>query len=48
MRASAPVSKAAELNQALATLGIYVSELTPWEMDLESVFMELTGEEAEA
>jgi ABC-2 type transport system ATP-binding protein len=48
VRATAPVAKAAELNQALATLGIYVSELTPWEMDLESVFMELTGEEAEA
>lgn len=47
VRAEAPVAKAAELNQALATLGVYVSELSPWEVELESKFLELTNEEAE-
>jgi hypothetical protein len=41
-----PVTKAAELNQALASQGVYVSELSPWETELEKVFLELTGEEA--
>jgi ABC-type multidrug transport system ATPase subunit len=45
VRAAAPIEKAAELNEALATQGIYVSELSPWETNLESVFLELTGEE---
>jgi ABC-type multidrug transport system ATPase subunit len=45
VRAAAPIDKAAELNRVLATQGIYVSELSPWETDLESVFLELTGEE---
>ncbi len=48
VRAAAPAEKAAELNQALATLGVYVSELSPWSMDLESVFLDLTGEEISA
>jgi hypothetical protein len=45
VRAAAPIEKAAELNRVLATQGIYVSELSAWETDLESVFLELTGEE---
>jgi ABC-2 type transport system ATP-binding protein len=48
VRAAAPTDRAAELNQALATLGIYVSELSPWETDLESVFLGLTDEEVGA
>ncbi|MDP9236503.1 MAG: ATP-binding cassette domain-containing protein [Chloroflexota bacterium] len=45
VRAEAPVAKSAELNQALAANGVYLSELTPWEVELESVFLDLTGEE---
>jgi ABC-2 type transport system ATP-binding protein len=45
VRVTAPVAKAAELNQALALQGVYVSELAPWETELEKVFLELTGEE---
>ena len=48
VRAAAPAEKAAELNMALATQGIFVSELSPWAMDLESVFLDLTGEEIDA
>ncbi len=48
VRAAAPVDKAAELNLALATQGIYVSELSAWETDLESVFLDLTDEEVPA
>lgn len=45
LRAEAPVDRAAELNQLLAGKGIYVSELSPWQVELENVFLELTGEE---
>jgi ABC-2 type transport system ATP-binding protein len=48
LRAAAPVARAAELNMALAQQGVYVSELSPWEVELESVFLELTGEELHA
>ena len=48
VRAAAPVAKSAELNMALASKGIYVSELSPWEVELESVFLELTGEAVDA
>ncbi len=48
VRAAAPTDKAAELNMALAARGIYVSELSPWETDLESVFLDLTDEEVTA
>jgi ABC-2 type transport system ATP-binding protein len=48
VRAAAPTDKAAELNMALATQGIYVSELSAWETDLESVFLDLTDEEVPA
>ena len=44
VRVVAPTERAAELNKVLASLGIYLSELAPWESDLESVFLELTGE----
>jgi ABC-2 type transport system ATP-binding protein len=45
VRASAPTERAAELNMALAAQGVHLAELTPWQMDLEHVFLELTGEE---
>jgi ABC-2 type transport system ATP-binding protein len=45
VRAEAPTDKSAELNRALATQGIFVSELSAWETDLESVFLDLTDEE---
>jgi ABC-2 type transport system ATP-binding protein len=45
LRAAAPVARAAELNRVLAGQGIFVSELSPWETELESVFLDLTGEE---
>lgn len=47
VRAEAPVAKAAELNQVLATQGVYLAELSPWEVELESVFLDLTGETAD-
>jgi ABC-2 type transport system ATP-binding protein len=47
VRVAVPANKAAELNRALASQGVYVSELAPWETELEKVFLELTGEEAE-
>lgn len=45
VRVTAPTDKAAELNMALAGQGIYISELSAWETDLESVFLDLTDEE---
>ncbi len=48
LRASAPVARAAELNRVLANQGLYVAELSPWETELESVFLDLTGEESNA
>jgi len=48
VRATAPVARAAELNRALSAQGVYVSELSPWEVDLENVFLDLTGEEVDA
>lgn len=48
VRAEAPVTKSAELNQVLGVQGIYLSEITPWEVELESVFLDLTEEEAPA
>ena len=47
IRANAPVSQAAELNQVLAARGIYLSELTPWQTDLEEVFLDLTRSASE-
>jgi ABC-type multidrug transport system ATPase subunit len=48
IKAAAPVARAAELNMALSRQGIYLSELSQWEAQLESVFLELTEEEAPA
>lgn len=48
VRAEVPTAQASELNRVLASQGMYVSELRPWDMDLESVFLELTGEELDA
>ncbi len=44
VRAEAPIDKAAELNQVLAGKGVYLSELAPWETELENVFLDLTEE----
>src|SRR5438105_12514990 len=46
VRASAPTARAAELNRVLGQPGVFVSELTPWETELESVFLGLTDDEA--
>ena len=48
IRAAAPIARAAELNGILAGQQILLSELSPWETELEDVFLELTGEEAVA
>jgi ABC-2 type transport system ATP-binding protein len=48
VRAAAPVERAADLNVALAGQGVHLSEITPWQTDLESVFLDLTGEEIDA
>ena len=48
VRASAPTARAAELNRLLAQQGVYVSELTTWETELESVFLGLTEDGREA
>lgn len=45
LRVVVPGERSAELNKALAAQGVYLSELAPWETDLESVFLELTDEE---
>jgi ABC-type multidrug transport system ATPase subunit len=45
LRVAVPAERSAELNRALAAQGVYLSELAPWETDLESVFLELTDEE---
>ncbi|TAK58227.1 MAG: ATP-binding cassette domain-containing protein [Dehalococcoidia bacterium] len=46
IRAAAPVVRSSELTRTLAGQGVYLSEITPWETELESVFLELTGEGA--
>lgn len=48
VRAAAPTAKSAELNMTLAQRGVFLAELAPWEVELESVFLELTGEEMHA
>ena len=40
---SVELHRAAEVTEALARSGIYLSELRPLEVDLETVFLELTG-----
>ena len=46
VRAAVPPERAAELNRVLATQEVFLSELSPWAAELESVFLELTGEGA--
>src|SRR2546423_4773253 len=46
VRASVPTARAAELNRLLSQQGVFVSELPPWETELESVFLGLTDDEA--
>ncbi len=43
VRARVPAERAAELNRSLASQEVFLSELAPWETDLESVFLQLTG-----
>lgn len=47
VRAAVPPDRAAELNKVLVGKGIYLAELAPWEGDLESIFLQLTGEVSE-
>ena len=46
-RAKVPATQAAQLNEVLVARGIYLSELTPWLVELEDVFLELTGSESQ-
>ncbi|MBI2238398.1 MAG: ABC transporter ATP-binding protein [Actinobacteria bacterium] len=44
IRVSLPRADAASVTRALADRGLYLTELRPDELDLETVFLELTGE----
>jgi ABC-2 type transport system ATP-binding protein len=44
LRVDAPPDRGAEVTRALADRGLYLSELTPERIDLETVFLELTKE----
>jgi ABC-2 type transport system ATP-binding protein len=44
-RAKAPVEKSATLNQMLVEKGVYLSEITPWQQELEDYFLEMTSSE---
>jgi ABC-2 type transport system ATP-binding protein len=46
IRVSLPVTEAARVTRALAERGLYLTELRPDEADLETVFLELTGQTA--
>lgn len=46
LRISAPATEGERINRVLADAGIYLSELRPDQVDLESVFLELTREQA--
>jgi ABC-2 type transport system ATP-binding protein len=48
LRVSPPPEDAARITELLATEGLYLSELRPEEIDLETVFLELTGGEEAA
>jgi ABC-2 type transport system ATP-binding protein len=48
LKAQAPTTRAAELNALLSNRSIYLSEITPWESQLEDVFLDLTDEETAA
>jgi ABC-2 type transport system ATP-binding protein len=45
LKAAVPSSEAARVTRALANAGLYLSELRPEAVSLETVFLELTGEE---
>ena len=45
LRVSAPPSEAERITKTLADAGLYLSELRPDQVDLESVFLELTREQ---
>jgi ABC-2 type transport system ATP-binding protein len=47
LRIDAPASRAAAVNRTLADAGIYLSELRPEVVDLETVFLELTADAQE-
>jgi ABC-2 type transport system ATP-binding protein len=42
IRVALPVEESARVTRALAERGLYLSELRPEEVDLETVFLELT------
>jgi ABC-2 type transport system ATP-binding protein len=44
LQVDAPAARGAEVNQVLAGAGIYLSELRPEVIDLETVFLELTAQ----
>jgi ABC-2 type transport system ATP-binding protein len=44
LQVEAPAERGAEVTRALADRGLYLSELTPERVDLETVFLELTKE----
>ena len=48
IRAATPTARAGELNRTLAAQGLWLTELSNWEVELESVFLELTGEAIDA
>ncbi|HSP54423.1 MAG TPA: ATP-binding cassette domain-containing protein [Dehalococcoidia bacterium] len=48
IRAAVNLDQAGELNRTLAAQEIFLSELAPWESDLEEVFLQLTGDQPEA
>jgi hypothetical protein len=44
LRVALPPEEAASVTEVLAGQGLYLTELRPDEADLETVFLELTGE----
>jgi hypothetical protein len=49
LRVSVPATEGANITRTLAAAGLYLSELRPDEVDLETVFLELTkGESGDA
>jgi ABC-2 type transport system ATP-binding protein len=44
LHVDAPPDRGADVTRALADRGLYLSELTPERIDLETVFLELTKE----
>ena len=48
LRVAVPVHESERVSRTLAERGLYITELRPDEVDLETVFLELTRDEAEA